>query len=176
HLGQCGKKAVQRTVRGRHAVFRRKDFEDHMATAASSHMILQAGEVEWLRRILYHKLRYNTRYNTITLQEGNTISFRWEVDKFNLYTNSTIASPCFVSPERHRYLQLQSAVHPATAKIRVVLLNGNESKAVTLPTTDLEEGEMVKANGDKFKIAWLNNDELKVKFIITSYSYNETTP
>lgn len=58
----------------------------------------------------------------------------------------------------------------------MVLLNGNESKAVTLPTTDLEEREMVKANGDKFKIAWLNNDKLKVKFIITSYSYNETTP
>ena len=39
----------------------------------------------------------------ITLQEGNTISFRWEVNKFNLYANSTIASPCFVSPERHRW-------------------------------------------------------------------------
>lgn len=58
----------------------------------------------------------------------------------------------------------------------MVPLNGNESEAVTVPTTDLEEGEMVKANGDKFKIAWLNNDKLKGKFIITSYSYNETTP
>ena len=59
HLGQCGEKAVQRTVRGCHAVFRQKDFEDHMATAASSHMILQAGEVEWLRRILYHKVSFH---------------------------------------------------------------------------------------------------------------------
>lgn len=54
---------------------------------------------------------------------------------------------------------------------RVVPLDGNE-EAVTLPTIDLKEGEMVKADGDAFKAAWLNDDKLKVKFIITSYSYN----
>lgn len=41
------------------AVFRQKDFEDHVATAASSHVVLQAGEVEWLRRILYHKVSFH---------------------------------------------------------------------------------------------------------------------
>ena len=50
-------------------------------------------------------------------------------------------------------------------------MDGNE-EAVTLPTIDLNEGEMVKADGDAFKAAWLNDGKLKVKFIITSYSYN----
>ena len=53
----------------------------------------------------------------------------------------------------------------------MVLLNSNED-AVTLPTTDLKEMEMVKAGGDAFRNAGLNDNKLKVKFIITSYSYN----
>ena len=65
---------------------------------------------------------------SIALKEGSTTSFRWVVGNFSHYVNSTIASPSFVSVERHRwrgiwknsslYLQLQSAVHPVTAKIR----------------------------------------------------------
>ena len=43
---------------------------------------------------------------------------------------------------------------------------------MTVPTRDFKEGEMMKADGDTFKTAWLNNDKLKVKFIIASYSYN----
>ena len=47
---------VQCSVSGCHAVFRQKDHEDHVYTAALSHMALQAGEVERLRRILYHNV------------------------------------------------------------------------------------------------------------------------
>ena len=47
---------MQCSVSGCHAVFRRKDHEDHVYTAALSHMALQAGEVERLRRILYHNV------------------------------------------------------------------------------------------------------------------------
>ena len=54
----------------------------------------------------------------------------------------------------------------------MVLLNVNDAAAVTLPTTDLKEMEMVKAGGDAVKNAALNDDKLEVKFIITSYSYN----
>ncbi|KAK2560841.1 hypothetical protein P5673_016652, partial [Acropora cervicornis] len=54
HLDKCDEKAVRCSVSGCHAVFRGKDHEDHVYTAALSHMALQAGEVERLRRILYH--------------------------------------------------------------------------------------------------------------------------
>ena len=54
---------------------------------------------------------------------------------------------------------------------RVVPLNDNK-EAVTVPITDLREGEMVKAGGETLKNACLNDDQLKVKFIITIYSYN----
>ena len=53
---------------------------------------------------------------------------------------------------------------------RVVPLNDNK-EAVTVPITDLREGEMVKAGGETLKNACLNEDQLKVKFI-TIYSYN----
>ena len=57
---------------------------------------------------------------------------------------------------------------------RVVLFKSNqceEAEAVTLPTTHLNEMEMVKArDGIAFKV--LNEDKLKVKFIITSCSYD----
>ena len=66
---------------------------------------------------------------TITLKEGKTSSFRWKVEQFSLYSDTVIASPCFVSPERYRwrgvwensilYLQLQAAANPVTAKIRL---------------------------------------------------------
>ena len=56
HLDKCGEKAVQCSVSGWHAVFRGKDHEDHVYTAALSHIALQAGEVERLRRILYHNV------------------------------------------------------------------------------------------------------------------------
>jgi len=53
----------------------------------------------------------------------------------------------------------------------VVPLNDNK-EAVTVPIRDLREGEMVKARGETLKNACLNEDQLKVKFIITIYSYN----
>ena len=55
--------------------------------------------------------------------------------------------------------------------LRVVPLNDNK-EAVTVPIRDLREGEMVKARGETLKNACLNEDQLKVKFIITIYSYN----
>ena len=54
---------------------------------------------------------------------------------------------------------------------RVVPLKDNK-EAVTVPTTDLKEGEMVKTGGEALKNACLSEDQLKVKFIITIYSYN----
>ena len=54
---------------------------------------------------------------------------------------------------------------------RVVPVNDNK-EAVTVPITDLREGEMVKHTGETLKNACLNEDQLKVKFIITIYSYN----
>lgn len=48
----------------------------------------------------------------------------------------------------------------------VVLLNYNKV-AVTVPITDLREGEMVKPGREALKNACLNEDQLKVKFIVT---------
>ncbi|XP_068742945.1 uncharacterized protein [Montipora capricornis] len=178
HLSQCGEKAVQCAVSGCHAIFRRKDNEKHVTTAASSHMVLQTGEVQQLRRIIF--LKSFDKTPVIRLQEGSTSAFKWEVGQFRNYVNSTIASTCFVSAERHRwrgicensalYIQLQSSVHPVTAKIRVVPLNGRE-EAVSVPITVIKEGEMVKAGSDNLTTSWFNNNLLKVKFIITSYNY-----
>ena len=53
----------------------------------------------------------------------------------------------------------------------MVPLNDNK-EAVTVLITDLRDGEMVKAGGETLKNACLNEDQLKVKFIITIYSYN----
>ena len=54
---------------------------------------------------------------------------------------------------------------------RMVPVNDNK-EAVTVPITDLGEGEIVKARGETLKNACLNEDQLKVKFIITIYCYN----
>ena len=49
HLDQCGEKVVQCTISGCHAILRSKNFDDHVVTAAPSHMVLQAGEVQRLK-------------------------------------------------------------------------------------------------------------------------------
>lgn len=76
----------------------------------------------------------------IALKEGNFSQY--VVGNFSQYVNSTIASPSFVSVERHRwrgiwknsslYLQLQSAVHPVTAKIRYRALKYSDELHYTL--------------------------------------------
>ena len=56
HLSECPEKAVKCPVAGCTAIFRRKNSKEHVVTAASSHAVLQAGEVQRLRGIIHFKV------------------------------------------------------------------------------------------------------------------------
>ena len=57
HLSQCQERAVQCKVRGCNAIFKRKNEQDHIFHAASTHAVLQEGKVLRLRGLLYFKVR-----------------------------------------------------------------------------------------------------------------------
>lgn len=58
HQEKCGERAIQCTVRGCKTIYRRKHQEEHVTKAASSHAVLQEGEVQLLRQIIHFKARH----------------------------------------------------------------------------------------------------------------------
>ena len=56
HFSECQEKAVQCTVSGCRTIMRRKSLQEHVVTAASSHAVLQSGEVQRLRGIIHFKV------------------------------------------------------------------------------------------------------------------------
>ena len=55
-FSECQEKAVQCTVSGCRTIMRRKNLQEHVVTAASSHAVLQSGEVQRLRGIIHFKV------------------------------------------------------------------------------------------------------------------------
>ena len=53
---ECPEKAVKCPVNGSTAIVRRKNSKEHVVTAAASHAVLQAGEVQRLRGIMHFKV------------------------------------------------------------------------------------------------------------------------
>lgn len=62
HLSECPEKAVQCTVKGCNAIIKRKNAHEHLLTAASTHAVLQAGEVQKLRGLMHFKVIYDTDF------------------------------------------------------------------------------------------------------------------
>lgn len=56
HLSECPEKAVKCPVAGCTAIVRRKNSKEHVVTAAASHAVLQAGEIQRLRGIIHFKV------------------------------------------------------------------------------------------------------------------------
>ncbi|XP_015760512.1 PREDICTED: uncharacterized protein LOC107339729 [Acropora digitifera] len=152
HVGQCREKVMRCSVKGGKQMFRRKEWEEHMSACALSHAKLRDGEIQTLREIIYKK-EYNN-IPPISLREISTESFQWEVQNFSDYRDGRLlASPSFTTADRLRwrgiwknsslFLQLQSAVNPVTATIRVVPMQDLKG-AVSLRMTELKEGEMIE--------------------------------
>ena len=68
HLLECPEKAVKCPVAGCTAIMRRKKSKEHVVTAASSHTVLQAVEVQRLRGIVHFKVS-NASFSLVLLNE-----------------------------------------------------------------------------------------------------------
>ncbi|XP_044163973.1 TNF receptor-associated factor 5-like isoform X1 [Acropora muricata] len=178
HVGQCREKIMRCSVKGCKQMFRRKEWEEHMRACALSHAKLRDGEIQNLRQIIYKK-EYNN-IPPISLREISTESFQWEVQNFCDYRDGrSLASPSFVTADRLRwrgiwkdsslFLQLQSAVNPVTARIRVVPMQDLKG-AVSLRMTELKEGEIIEV-GHEMVTKALENNTLRIKFIVTIFNY-----
>lgn len=59
HVNVCEEKAVKCRVEGCGRIIKRREINQHIAEAASSHYRLQAGEIQQLRQIIHAKARIN---------------------------------------------------------------------------------------------------------------------
>lgn len=154
HLSECPEKAIKCPVAGCTAIFRRKNSKEHVVTAASSHAVLQAGEVQRLRGIIHFK----GRKPSLELHEECVYSFRWKLDHDWPNIEKTVASTDYRCPNGDRWrgllvlkeqrlslcLQLTSAVVPVTVEAGIVLMPGTErEKAFSFATTQVSEWSTV---------------------------------
>ena len=56
HVSECPERAVQCTVSGCKTIMKRKHVQEHIMTAAYTHAVLQAGEVQRLRGVMHFKV------------------------------------------------------------------------------------------------------------------------
>ena len=62
HLSECPEKAMQCQVTGCKTIKKRKNYEEHVRTAAMTHAVLQGAEEQKLRGLMYFKVRYKSNF------------------------------------------------------------------------------------------------------------------
>jgi len=183
HLCHCQEKAVQCTVRGCNAIFKRKNEQDHVLNAASTHAVLQEGEVQRLRRLLYFK---KTK-PTWTLQEGSVFSFCWKASDIKNLTESVRSTEYRVpsgnrwrglltikGSQHHLSLQLVSSVTPVVVGARIVVMPGTVSeKTFSFEAREIKEGQLIGriSSADFFNI--VPDGKLTVKYVMSYYTLKE---
>lgn len=66
-MSECAEKAVH----GCNTIVKRKNLKEHVVTAASTHSVLQAREVQRLRGVIYFKVS-RISHNSFNLRRPNT--------------------------------------------------------------------------------------------------------
>lgn len=183
HQEKCGERAIQCTVRGCKTIYRRKHQEEHVTKAASSHAVLQEGEVQLLRQIIHFK----TQRPLMILKEQGVISFCWVLDDFGRLKES-VASPEYRCVKQNRWrgvmrslgrqrlsLQLVSAVNPVTVGVRVALMPGTANEVVvSFPPKVMKEGQSTPTILDTdIARSGTQDGRLRIKFVV---SYLHLTP
>ncbi|KAL9965569.1 hypothetical protein ACROYT_G029383 [Oculina patagonica] len=172
HMSKCPEKAMECTVPGCKTIMKRKDAKKHVFSYAESHGVHNEREIQRLRLMIEDK-NIGTAKNA--LKEIATTSFRWHFVGTSL-SSKPLASPTFAPTTKCRWravvrdnrvlqLQLQSAVNPVTAEIRIILMPGKvEEEIHVVPVATYKEGALIA------DVALAEKDtEYSAKFIITTF-------
>lgn len=184
HMSECQEKAVQCSVSACATIFKRKDAQEHIRTAASSHAVLQAGEVQKLRGLMHFK----RAEPTLILQEEGVFSFCWKANDLRNLSES-VASTEYRCPNGNRWrglltlkggsrfqlsLQLVASVTPVIVGTRIVLMPETVAEKIySFEAREFKEGQLIGKISSEEISCIIPDGIMTMKFVMSYYILRE---